>query len=286
MNGINFTICNGRVECAASDGHKLARNSYPLSEAAEDCSFLLSAKAAKIVKALMQKKEGFVEVVLDGRNIAFKTETDSFSSRLIEGKYPNYNAVIPSDSDKEATIDRQALLSAIRRVSVFAEKANRMVVMTFSGMSLLLAGARLRQLHFGGGNRVLQLSRRGHPYRLQLGEPYAAVGEHRCGRSALQNERTLPCSHYRTDIGRRAVCTLGSADADDVARITFCREFVQGVKALHQSINLNRIINKLKNRQLCRTGVHYQEILIMNHYLKNSIIKSSQSKMLSITLLT
>lgn len=140
MNGINFTICNGRVECAASDGHKLARNSYPLSEAAEDCSFLLSAKAAKTVKTLMQKKEGFVEVRLDGRNIAFKTETDSFSSRLIEGKYPNYNAVIPSDSDKEATIDRQALLSAIRRVSVFAEKANRMVVMTFSGMSLLLAG--------------------------------------------------------------------------------------------------------------------------------------------------
>lgn len=140
MNGINFTIGNGRVECAASDGQKLARNSYPLSEAAEDCGFLLSAKAAKIVKTLIQKKEGFVEVGLDGRNISFKTDTDSFSSRLIEGKYPNYNAVIPSVSDKEATIDRQTLLSAIRRVSVFAEKANRMVVMTFSGMSLLLAG--------------------------------------------------------------------------------------------------------------------------------------------------
>lgn len=140
MNGINFTISNGKVECAASDGHKLARNSYPLVEEAEDCSFLLSAKAAKIVKALIQRKEGFVEVELDGRNIVFKTDTDTFSSRLIEGRYPNYNAVIPPNNDKEATIDRQALLSAIRRVSAFAEKANRMVAMNFSGMSLLLAG--------------------------------------------------------------------------------------------------------------------------------------------------
>ena len=140
MNGINFTIGNGRVECAASDGHKLARNAYPLVEEAEDCSFLLSAKVAKVVKALIPKKEGFVEVGLDGRNIAFKTDTDIFSARLIEGRYPNYNTVIPSNSDKEATIDRQALLSAIRRVSVFAEKANHMVVMKFSGMSLLLTG--------------------------------------------------------------------------------------------------------------------------------------------------
>ena len=140
MTGINFTIGNGKVECAASDGHKLARNGYPLVEETEDCCFLLSAKAAKIVKTLIQKKEGFVEVGLDERNIAFKTDTDTFSSRLIEGRYPNYNAVIPPNSDKEATIDRQTLLSAIRRVSVFAERANRMVVMKFSGMSLLLTG--------------------------------------------------------------------------------------------------------------------------------------------------
>lgn len=140
MNGIYFTIGNGKVECAASDGQKLTRNIYPLIEEAEDCSFLLSAKAAKIVKTLIQKKEGFVEVDLDGRSIAFKTDTDIFNARLIEGRYPNYNAVIPTNNDKEATIDRQTLLSAIRRVSVLAEKANRMVVMKFSGLSLLLTG--------------------------------------------------------------------------------------------------------------------------------------------------
>lgn len=141
MTGIYFSIGGGKVECAASDGHKLARNIYPLpGEEAEGCSFLLSAKAAKIVKALIPKKEGSVEIELNERNVAFKTDTDCFSTRQVEGRFPNYNAVIPANNDKETVIDRQTLLSAIRRVSVFAEKAGRMVVMKFSGLSLLLSG--------------------------------------------------------------------------------------------------------------------------------------------------
>lgn len=128
------------MECAASDGHKLVRNTYPLAGNAEDCRFILSAKAAKIVKLLLQKKEGNVEVAYNERNIVFKTDTDSFSTRLIEGVYPNYNAIVPTNSDKEATIDRQALLSAIRRVGIFAERTSRQLVLSFSGMALLLTG--------------------------------------------------------------------------------------------------------------------------------------------------
>lgn len=139
MTGINYTISDGKLECAASDGHKLVRNTYPLAGNAGDCRFILSAKAAKIVK-LLQKKEGNVEVEYNERNIVFKTATDSFSTRLIEGAYPNYNAIIPTNSDKEATIERQTLLSAIRRVGIFAERASRQLVLSFSGMALLLTG--------------------------------------------------------------------------------------------------------------------------------------------------
>lgn len=140
MTGISYTFAGEKVECAASDGHKLVRNTYPLAGNAEDCRFILSAKAAKIVKLLLQKKEGNVEVSYNKRNIMFKTDTDSFSTRLIEGVYPNYNAIVPTNSDKEATIDRQALLSAIRRVGVFAERTSRQLVLSFSGMALLLTG--------------------------------------------------------------------------------------------------------------------------------------------------
>lgn len=131
MTGISYTFAGEKVECAASDGHKLVRNTYPLAGNAEDCRFILSAKAAKIVKLLLQKKEGNVEVAYNERNIVFKTDTDSFSTRLIEGVYPNYNAIVPTNSDKEATIDRQALLSAIRRVGIFAERTSRQLVLSF-----------------------------------------------------------------------------------------------------------------------------------------------------------
>lgn len=140
MMGINFTLADGKLECAASDGHKLVRNTYPLAEKVEDCHFLLWSKAARIVKTLLQKNEGSVEVSLDARNISFRTESDCFSARLIEGNYPNYNAVIPTSNDKEAVIDRQTLLAAIRRVGVFAEKTGRQLVLNFSGMALLLSG--------------------------------------------------------------------------------------------------------------------------------------------------
>lgn len=140
MTGICFTLADGKMECAASDGLKLVRNVYPLAENTENCRFLLPLKAAKIIKGLLQKQEGSVEVTLDGRNISFRTDTDCFSSRLIEGNYPNYNAIIPMESSKEATIDRQSLLSAIRRVGVFAERSGRQLVLEFSGLSLLLAG--------------------------------------------------------------------------------------------------------------------------------------------------
>ena len=140
MTGINFTVADGKMECAASDGQKLVRNIYPLTEETEGCRFLLPAKAAKIVKTLTQKNTGRVEVSLDERNISFKTDTDNFSSRLVEGTYPNYNAIIPTNSDKEATIERQMLLSAIRRVGAFAEKSSRQLVLNFSGLSLQLTG--------------------------------------------------------------------------------------------------------------------------------------------------
>ena len=140
MTGISYTITDNKLECAASDGHKLVRNIYSLADHADDCRFILSAKAAKIVKLLLQKKEGNVEVEYNGRNIVFKTDTDSFSTRLIEGVYPNYNAIVPTNSDKEATIDRQTLLSAIRRVGIFAERTSRQLVLSFSGMALLLTG--------------------------------------------------------------------------------------------------------------------------------------------------
>ena len=61
------------------------------------------------------------------------------SCRLIEGRYPNYNSVIPSDNPFKVTIDRQALISALRRVSVFASVSNALIKLRLDTNSLTIS---------------------------------------------------------------------------------------------------------------------------------------------------
>ena len=138
--GIYFTKKGDELQCAATNGSMLVRNIYKVEDDGQEYNFLLHSRAAKIVRSMASKSDEKVQVFITDREMAFQTETDYFRTRLIEGRYPNYNAVIPTDSDKNAILDKNELLAAVRRVSVFADKARCEVVMNFSGLSLVLSG--------------------------------------------------------------------------------------------------------------------------------------------------
>ena len=138
--GIYFTKKGDELQCAATNGSMLVRNIYKVEDDGQEYNFLLHSRAAKIVRSMTSKSDEKVQVFITEREVAFQTETDYFRTRLIEGKYPNYNAIIPTDSDKTAILDKNELLAAVRRVSVFADKARCEVVMNFSGLSLVLSG--------------------------------------------------------------------------------------------------------------------------------------------------
>lgn len=140
FGGIYFIRKGEKLQCAATNGAMLVRNTYKVEDNGQEYSFLLHSRAAKIVRSMTSKSDEKVQVFITDREVAFQTETDYFRTRLIEGKYPNYNAVIPTNSDKIAILDKNELLAAIRRVSVFADKARCGVTMNFSGLSLVLSG--------------------------------------------------------------------------------------------------------------------------------------------------
>ena len=140
FSGIYFTKKGDELQCATTNGSMLVRNTYKVENDGQEYSFLLHSRAAKIVRSMTSKSDENVQVFITEREVAFQTETDYFRTRLIEGKYPNYNAIIPTDSDKTAILDKNELLAAVRRVSVFADKARCEVVMNFSGLSLVLSG--------------------------------------------------------------------------------------------------------------------------------------------------
>ena len=127
MNGIYFDITTEDITFVASDGHKLVRNKTYKARGNEKAAFILPKKPASLLKNLLPKEQGDVQIGFDDRNAIFTLENYSMTCRLIEGRYPNYNSVIPQNNPHKATIDRAAFMSALKRVSVFSSAASSLI---------------------------------------------------------------------------------------------------------------------------------------------------------------
>lgn len=127
MNGIYFDITTEDITFVASDGHKLVRNKTYSAHGDEKAAFILPKKPATMLKNLLPKEQGDVQIDFDDRNAVFTMENYNMTCRLIEGRYPNYNSVIPQGNPHKATIDRQMFISALRRVSVFSSAASSLI---------------------------------------------------------------------------------------------------------------------------------------------------------------
>ncbi len=139
MNGVYFDITTESLTFVASDGHKLVRNRNFTIHGEENAAFILPKKPALMLKNILPKEEGDVQIMFDERNAEVVMSSYKLSCRLIEGRYPNYNSVIPSDNPFKVTIDRQALISALRRVSVFASVSNALIKLRLDTNSLTIS---------------------------------------------------------------------------------------------------------------------------------------------------
>lgn len=127
MNGIYFDIAADSLTFVASDGHKLVRNKCVTVQGNEKAAFILPKKPANLLKTLLAKTEGDIRIIFNERNATFTTEHYHMVCRLIEGRYPNYNSVIPQNNPFKATVDRGVMVSALRRVSVFSSQSSSLI---------------------------------------------------------------------------------------------------------------------------------------------------------------
>lgn len=132
MNGIYFDITTDDITFVASDGHKLVRNKTLAAHGNEKAAFILPQKPATLLKNLLPKEQGDIQIGFDNRNATFTMENYRMVCRLIEGRYPNYNSVIPQDNPYRITIDRAMMISALRRVSVFSSQASSLIKLGLS----------------------------------------------------------------------------------------------------------------------------------------------------------
>ena len=127
MNGVFFDITPDSVTFVASDGHKLVRDRSFTTHCEQPASFILPRKPAKTLKDILAKENGDAIVRFDDRNARIELENYTLNCRLIEGRYPNYNSVIPQDNPFRVSVDRVTLIGALRRVLVFASTATSLV---------------------------------------------------------------------------------------------------------------------------------------------------------------
>ena len=127
MNGIYFDLNQEGLAIVASDGHKLVRTRNKNIKTENPMSFILPKKPATLLKNVLTKSEDEVIIRFDDRNANISYADGSLTCRLIEGRYPNYNSVIPQDNPNQLTMDRMVMIGVIRRVLPFASDSSQQI---------------------------------------------------------------------------------------------------------------------------------------------------------------
>lgn len=139
MNGIYFDMTPENLTMVATDAHRLVR--YQISQVKVDTpsSFILPKKPASLLRQVLAKESDEVNITYSQKNVCFEFKDTILMCRLIEGRFPNYNAVIPQNNQNKITVDRLTLLNAAKRVAVFANQGTGLIKLSINENSIQIS---------------------------------------------------------------------------------------------------------------------------------------------------
>jgi DNA polymerase III subunit beta len=139
MSGVLCEVKEDNLTFVATDAHKLVRYRRPDIKAGFEASFILPKKPLNHLKNIIpDDDEVSVKMEFNDTNASLIFDDIQLICRLIDGKYPNYEAVIPTNNPHKLTIDRKNLLTSLRRVSIFGSKSTHQIRFKISGKELVL----------------------------------------------------------------------------------------------------------------------------------------------------
>lgn len=130
LNGVLWELRPDLMRMVATNGHRLAKMEVPV-KASQKADLIIPPKALEQIRRLFPAEEE-LEVAQGENHLGFRSPFTSVYTRLIEGPYPGYEQVIPKDNDKYAIVDRAALISALRRMSVVASDQTHRIRLSFN----------------------------------------------------------------------------------------------------------------------------------------------------------
>ncbi|MGY5851494.1 DNA polymerase III subunit beta [Salegentibacter sp. F14] len=136
MSGVFFQFSSEGLTFVATDAHKLVKYSREDVTANQSAEFIMPKKPLTLLKGILAGSESEVLIEYNDSNAKFTFDDTELVCRLIDGKYPNYEAVIPKENPNKLTIERNQFLSSVRRVSIFSNKTTHQVRLKIAGAEL------------------------------------------------------------------------------------------------------------------------------------------------------
>jgi DNA polymerase-3 subunit beta len=139
MNGIFIELSTDDLTFVASDAHKLVRYKRTDAKADAAASFILPKKPASLLRNVLPGEENPVSVEFDDKNAFFTMSEYKLVCRLVEGNYPSYNSVIPTENPNKMNIDRAEFYNTLKRVSVYSNQASNLVKLALKGNQMTVS---------------------------------------------------------------------------------------------------------------------------------------------------
>jgi DNA polymerase-3 subunit beta len=136
MSGVFFQFSSQSLTFVATDAHKLVKYTRTDVTADQTAEFIMPKKPLNLLKGILGGSDSEVTIEYNDANAKFTFDNVVLVCRLIDGKYPNYEAVIPKENPNKLTVDRASFLNSVRRVSIFSSKTTHQIRLKMAGTEL------------------------------------------------------------------------------------------------------------------------------------------------------
>jgi DNA polymerase-3 subunit beta len=163
LNGVYCVFAEGKLTLVATDGRRLALTDIELNlEPEEDLRVIVPSKAVTELQKLLTE-EGEVRIRVSQNRAAFELNDLLLVTQLVDGRYPAFRQVIPSETKERITLERETLLQIVKRVSILANDKSSIVKLTFSENNLEISAD---TPEIGEGHESLPIMYKGQPFSI------------------------------------------------------------------------------------------------------------------------
>ncbi len=136
MSGVFFQFSTESLTFVATDAHKLVKYTRSDVKANDTSEFIMPKKPLQLLKGILQTISEDISIEYNDTNAQFRYGESTLTCRLIDGKYPNYEAVIPKENPNQMQVSRVSFLNSVRRVSIFSNKTTHQIRLKIAGAAL------------------------------------------------------------------------------------------------------------------------------------------------------